>query len=210
MDGVLEKITLYDILGYLFPGCVLMMMILTAYKDWTLKLVAEMGDNTGILYFAFFLISYLMGMAVSEAAMFILSISRKVITFIAGKCGWRGIQRNDLWKEQMIKALKKSGISNDENEIRNNFGFYMTYVYSVVQSSAEYKRIHNYKSACVMYKNMIFALLAGNIVMYLCKVADIRFYVSCIVICVLLVRRYVRFSAKTDEYTVTWFIDKFH
>lgn len=208
MDGVLEKITLYDILGYLFPGCVLLMMILTAYKDWTLKLVAETGDNTGILYFAFFLVSYLMGMAISEGAARIVSLCGK----IAGKCGCGWLQRKNSWEEPMITALKKSGISNDENEIRrnlkNNSGDYMNYMYGIVQSSAEYKRIHNYKSACVMYKNMILALIAGDIMMYWHRAADIRIYVGCIVICVLLVPRYIRFSAKTNEYTVIWFIDK--
>ena len=29
MDSVLEKITLYDILGYLFPGSVLVLLIMT-------------------------------------------------------------------------------------------------------------------------------------------------------------------------------------
>lgn len=64
MENVIEKITLYDILGYLFPGCILGFMTVVGisckYGDVFEKCHEAYG---GGLYFAFLVVSYLMGLS---------------------------------------------------------------------------------------------------------------------------------------------------
>lgn len=211
MDNIVEKITLYDILGYLFPGCILMMMILVSYKKWTEEMLEKLGDNMGMLYFAFFLVSYLAGIAISETAAIVLAVFKKIIFAIGKRMEEK---ENKFGENELIFALKKSGIKDDDNTIRNNIqnkskNVYMKYMYGIVQSCPEYKRIHNYKSACVMYKNLAFVLLIGDIVMCWNHAANNVIYVGNFVISVILIVRYYRFLKKIDDYTITWFIDKY-
>lgn len=223
MDSLLEKITLYDILGYLFPGSVLMMMVLISYKECMLEVLDKLGDNTGILYFVFILISYIVGIAASEAAGVIIktfglikkvSLIKKVAEFIKQKLQWGKREQDKLLEEQMISALKKSGIKEDERRIRDNIKNksikrYVKYMYSILQSSSEYKRIHNYNSAYVMYKNMVIVLIIGEAIMVWNHAANTYVYISCFIIWILFMIRCYRFSVKTRDYTVTWFVEKF-
>lgn len=214
MSSVLEKITLYDILGYLFPGCIFMMMITVSYKKQVLDILSGLGAYTGILYFAFFLVSYLAGIVISEIATDILYILGKTWDIIKSKFCRTGRNADDLLKDKMVSALKNSGISEDINEIENNIDckskkYYMSYMYGIVQSSPEYKRIHNYKSAQVMYKNLALVLVAGGIVMCINHTANNCICAGSFIMGGLFMVRCYKFSKKTEKYTIIWFADKF-
>lgn len=214
MDSVLEKITLYDILGYLFPGCIFMLIIAASYKEQTLKLLNGLEAYTGILYFAFLLASYLVGIVISEMATDILSIAERVFASIKSKVGRKGQNTDDFLRDQMISALKNSGVSDDISEIEGNTEYkseknYMSYMYGIVQSSPEYKRIHNYKSAQVMYKNLALVLVAGGIIMCKNHAANVGIRMVSFIMGVLFMVRCYKFSKKTEKYTIIWFVDKF-
>lgn len=54
MDSVLEKITLYDILGYLFPGSVLVLLIMTGMTTQAREgLLTGWREYPGILWLVF-------------------------------------------------------------------------------------------------------------------------------------------------------------
>ena len=227
MDSLLEKITLYDILGYLFPGSVLVMMILVSYREWMLETLYEFRDNAGILYFAFIITSYLVGIAASEAAGVVIKImefiNKKASLIIQNMRSKERVkdksvekqEKNNFWEDQMISALKKSGVRDDESKIRDNINKkftkqYMSYMYGILQSDPDYKRIHNYNSAYVMYKNMAIILVVGTAIMYLNHAANNYVYISCFIIWTLFVVRCFRFSEKTRKYTIVWFSDRYN
>lgn len=69
MDSVLEKITLYDILGYLFPGSVLVLLIMAGMTAQAREgLLTGWREYPGILWLVFFAVSYLAGIMLSEVA----------------------------------------------------------------------------------------------------------------------------------------------
>lgn len=207
MDSVLEKITLYDILGYLFPGCVLLLICLFGIKaDWTGEYLEQWKDSTGIVYFAFFLASYLLGIVLSEMTEWVLCLFRKM--------KHKSHIMSDTFMDQLAAALKKSGVKEQENDIReklrhNGEKEYMYYMYGMIQSSSEYKRIHNYASAYILYKNMTAALITGMILLH-CT-TGIGIGLCCglgLIIFLLLVRSY-RFNRKKERYTIIWFMKMF-
>ncbi len=230
MDSLLEKITLYDILGYLFPGSVLMVMLLFTYNEWMLEVLDKFGDNTGMLYVAFILTSYLVGIAASEMAGIVIrtfmeikkvkfikkmkKLIEEAAGFIKRKLQWEECEKDKLLEKRMVSALKKSGIKDDEKKIRENIknksiNHYISYMYGRVQSSPEYKRIHNYNSVYVMCKNMVIVLIVGEAIMYWNYASNIYIYISCFVVCILFMIRCYRFSAKTKFYAIIWFVEKF-
>ena len=75
MDSVFEKITLYDILGYLFPGSVLMLLFLFGVDAKTVVGFFEKWNvGNGFMYLAFFLVSYLIGIALSELMTYVWKV----------------------------------------------------------------------------------------------------------------------------------------
>lgn len=214
MDGVLEKITLYDILGYLVPGSLLMMLILGGIgQEKMLSYLKQWGDYKGALYFTFLLISYLVGIALSEAMAWVWNCKRfMALIQKVRKCLKKENKILDgISNEQIANALEKSGISenNDliKSHVENNFmEHYFSYVYGFVQKSDDYKRVHNYASAYVLYKNVTGALLLGGIVVLFNK----RWIgILCIVMSVVFLIRGVKFQDKKNGYAVIWFVEKF-
>ena len=234
MDSVLEKITLYDILGYLLPGSVLMLLLLYGLKqDELTSAQNQWRDNQGFLYFVFFLVSYLVGIVLSEMMTQIWKIGkwffkkvRKIVKkgdrIIGIRRVNRFIQRKEdkrtekLLIEQIAVALKKSGIKDETGVIINSvndgtFGKrYMQYMYGIIQKYEECKRIHNYASAYVLYKNVAGALLIGAVfILCNCDCRNHWFGVGCILMSLIFIARGIRFQNKKEDYTVIWFLEKF-
>ncbi len=221
MDSVFEKITLYDILGYLFPGCILMLILMYAEKDQLLTSLVQWEDHTGILCVTFILISYLFGMALSELMRLISRIpkavhlrSRNQEELPENKTGrWSG---KEEMKAQVARAFAAYGIYADETEAREKIeadseGWHSRYMYGCIQTDANYKRIHNYASALVMYKNLAGALFTGGLVcLFLLNPAEHLFgFVLCFILGFLFYMRYLRFQKKQKQYVAMWFVDKY-
>lgn len=206
MSGILEKITLYDILGYFFPGCFFMLMLAFGYREETLRIMGEWSGHETFLRFAFLLAAYLVGIALSEITQWGHLLFQKIRDRICkDTCGI----------EMATEALVKSRICQNEQEVRDTIARdsgrrYMRKMYGMIQNGAEYKRIHNYASAFVLYKNMAGAIIMGELFWRIYG-ADIarRWFVCGIFASVLLVVRSYRFACKKDEYTVAFFMDKF-
>lgn len=215
MDGVLEKITLYDILGYLVPGSLLMMLILGGIgQEKMLSYLNQWGDYKGALYFTFLLISYLVGIALSEAMAWVWNCKRfMALVQKVRKCLKKENKiLEGISTEQIVNALEKSGISVDKDLVKSQADFmehYFSYMYGIIQKSDNYKRAHNYASAYVLYKNVTGALILGGIVVLFNNIENGWIGILCIVMSVVFMIRGVKFQDKKNGYTVIWFVEKF-
>lgn len=236
MDSVLEKITLYDILGYLLPGSVLILLILYAIEETgTYDVWSLLSDSQGFVYFVFFLISYLIGIALSELMTLVWRIVGRIF-----KIGKEGIEKADniavfhrinqfakvkvskrvesQHSDQVVRALKRSGIEDGETEIMDCVKdgtfrqTYMQYMYGYIQKNETYKRIHNYASAYVLYKNVAGALIIGFAFIQYCS-RDSGLWIGFmpfLILSIIFIIRAVRFQNKKYDYTIMWFLESFN
>lgn len=215
MNGVLEKITLYDILGYLVPGSLLVVLLFCGVEEQNMvSHLEQWGDYKGALYFAFFLISYLVGIALSEAMTWVWN----VLMILIGKARKRIGKENKILKkistQQIMAALENSGIKEEresmKSKVENDFmGEYFSYVYGIIQKSDDCKRVHNYASAYVLYKNVAGALILGALIVLRNGVTSQRIGFLCIIMSFVFVVRGVRFRDKKNNYAIIWFVEKF-
>lgn len=208
MDGVLEKITLYDILGYFVPGSLLVVIcLLGADPKDLISHLEQWADYKGGLYFVFFLISYLAGIVLSE----VMAWAWKPLIALVGK---ENKIPKEITSEQILAALKKSGVCDEEDSIKTKMeedfmGYYFPYMYGIIQKSDSYKRIHNYASAYVLYKNVAGALILGACTMLRNDVSNKWIGTVCIIMSIVFGVRGVRFQEKRNRYAIIWFVEKF-
>lgn len=228
MGNVIEKITLYDILGYLFPGCILGFMTVVGisckYGDVFEKCHEAYG---GGLYFAFLVVSYLMGIVISEISeLFLGKPVRWMKSKMSEKRKGNEVQKREFRKgkdemdaagitaEELAAALYNSGKTSSINKIvrsikTEGWKTYTQYMYGAIQSNEKYKRIHNYASMKVLCKNMAMALFVGMAILCYFGFRSRLFMVAVTVSIAALLLRYMRFARKTDEYTIVWFVNQF-
>lgn len=213
MGAVLEKITLYDILGYLLPGSVLMILMSYGAEQAGVSIdPGWWGDSEGFGYFVFFLMSYLVGIVLSEIMTWVWKACELLPKF------WKkGKEDTDIWNEEIEEALVKSGVmcrsvklaKGMKKETLNKE--YSRYMYGCIQGIDKYKRVHNYASAQVLYKNVAGALFAGVVFIWcFCGVKNLWPSVVCIIMGLVFVERSIRFKKKKCKYTVTWFLEEFN
>jgi len=232
VESIFEKITLYDILGYLFPGSVFTAMLMFGgRKDYVLELTVRWRDSMAVLYMAFIVVSYLAGVMLSEICEWLKLLYRGLfLVFKKTKCAALGNMKPIKWlvekgrqllgndfeqfEGQMVKALIRSGMEEDETAIKANLrngkdGYYKKYIYGNIQGRGDYKRIHSYASAYVMYRNTAAALLIGLAVLWVkygvCGPASVWMPLLGIVLAV----RSFRFWKKKNQYALFWFMEKY-
>lgn len=211
MDSILEKITLYDILGYFFPGSVLtLMLLLGGMEQCAFEIMVKWKDNIAVLHLAFILISYLAGVVLSEVSELAGGCVRKVF---AKKQTTENML--SFFKDQVAEALIRSGKNDTKENIIEQLGkgdtsiYYKKYIYGIIQGCQNYKRIHSYASAYVMYKNIAAALLIGSFILFVRFHVNGLFCVGGAVLGVLMFRRSHRFNAKKEQYALIWFMEKY-
>lgn len=231
MENILEKITLYDILGYLFPGSILTWILTrglanTLSSCYLEQLVGEMNTN----YIVFFAVSYLVGILLSEVAGSPLRLARlaartRIWKRVVDRLKKTGFVKNvlerinsgtqiwdDVLREQVVEALIKSEKKGDRavitSELKEKKAYYIQYMYGVIQGYSECKRVHSYGSAFIMYRNVALALFIGNIAALYAGNAGQYFWISFMASVLFWIRAY-RFRRKRDLYVVTCFLDRF-
>ncbi len=207
MESTLQKITLYDILGYLLPGSTFLILVLYGMGEEKLSVfLGQWADDQGVLYFAFFVAAYLVGIVLSEIMRWIWPVIRKL---------YKKRPETGLSDEEIAEALKKSGIRGEKGEIKRKVredldSYYMQYMYGIIQKSEDNKRIHNYASAQVLYKNVSGALVMGALFsMIFGHGAAIWLYAICFFMSIIFLIRESRFEQKKNKYTVIWFVEKY-
>lgn len=195
---LLEKITLYDLLGYTMPGCVLI-YILKWPQDFTTKKISSLN----IVMFIVF--GYLLGILVSEISNLLLK------KWEVSNMAKTEVERKIKLEADVIKiALEKAKVLQN-NSVAADMGLmwkYFRYMYMDIQADKTYTRIHNYASAEVLYKNMalvsaVYAVIYG-INNNQCIKTLLIFAVT-----VVFLLRWWRFSKKKMVYTVYCYVNKY-
>lgn len=225
MESLLEKITLYDILGYFIPGALFWSLLICGMFPEFKKITSEIGgDNITYFGFIFVIFSYVFGIAIS-------SVSRRICWVIQNFGNKNHLDNINITVNPSVleAALIRSGISESEIEKENNklkdrnektsslVKAFSARVFADIQTDTNYKRIHNYSSSESMYKNLAFAFFGGAILPYILKhFADLEvssqmnlFCIIEIIIGVIFLFRWHRFYRKKIEYTWYWFIKKY-
>lgn len=147
MDSILEKITLYDVLGYFVPGSLVMLSVSGLILSSVEGAQALYTAYQSLFVYGFIVVSYICGILLSE-------IGRKITNHV--KSDWQF----PLPEDKIIQALSKAGVIDVQEERSGgvNVSEYMKQMYNDIQSDSEYKRLHNYASAEVLYKNLVTAI----------------------------------------------------
>lgn len=227
MDSLFEKITLYDVLGYLFPGALFEMIIILAYiveqyGMGKMKEVSEICESAGKIsgYIPVMLIisGYCLGIIISEFSVMIDSIIKDFLKTEKPEkhnCG--------ITEETLKKALIKAKVCNEQeiNEILKQQksdlqSIYGGAMYGMIQNDENYKRIHNYGSSQLMYRNVSCTLFLGGIYM-LWRIISLHLYgieefilgMIYLSMTVVVYNRYRKTGQRKAEYVRVWFVEKY-
>lgn len=196
---VLQKLTLYDLLGYALPGCVLLFFLNSENSENLTKM--EAGGVLLIIVFGF-----LTGIMISEVMRWVEMLIGKLF----GKKQWNAVwNKYALSCERMERALKKAHILDRIGNGADNafFSKYRTAIYADIQTDSKYSRIHNYASLALLCKNMF-------LVMLFCMIDGIirnsfeEGLFGVIGLCCFGIR-WQRFSSKKIGYAICWFLEKY-
>lgn len=204
---LLQKLTLYDLLGYALPGSVL----LIACNSTEINGLLAGGVINATL---FVVLAFLAGIIVSEIAYWF----KCAIDKVTGKWQWKKIsQKNALTREKIEHALRNAhvisqgdGADNAAGNEEDDFEYvsrYFSVMYADIQCDPNYSRIHNYASAFLLYKNM-FVVAVACAILGACRYSIYEIVVILVgALCFLL--RGCRFNYKKISYTVSWFLEKY-
>ena len=197
---LLQKMTLYDLLGYALPGTSLIFFL--QYDSWILS-----NEEMSFDIFVFLVLlttGYLVGIMISELMRILLGV------FFDEEKEWENIcSQNVITVTQIVEALKRAKIINDSEKISDikETGKYSKQMYSIVQADAQYNRIHNYASAELLYKNMILVATVSSLVS-ITRGEWITFFI-CVMGMICFGIRWRRFYDKKLGYMLCWFIQKY-
>ncbi len=199
---ILQKLTLYDLLGYALPGGVLLMV----YGQENLDVLFDEGAKGWILLLLF---GFLVGVAICEIMQCVESLWNK---FLSDKQWSKICKKYSLTAERMGQALKNARIIQASDTNANNISLeecrkYRVAVYADIQTDPKYSRIHNYASAALLYKNMVFvAVFAAWRVWGQWETKEIVFL---LIASLCFFVRWIRFSERQMGYALCWFADKY-
>lgn len=210
MDSVIEKITLYDVLGYAIPGYIFLIIAGFGYViNMDTSILTAYADYAGYIMFIFLILGYVGGIIISEVSRGIVSLFELFRDWIKK---FRANSVSAVDTELVASALKKSKFVKQDETITEISKKYYRIMYSDIQTDATYKRIHNYASAKMMYKNLVMSFLMG--LLWNCFAFPECDYLNilrvlCLVVVILFGIRWYRFDEKTRNYTVLWFVKKY-
>ncbi len=218
MDSLLEKITLYDILGYMVPGAFFWILILMPLTCQITMEQLEIVEKPGsILLMGAIVIVYISGLALSELAKWMVGIEgilKKLFEALI-RSFRRGLPRQTEWPVSQTKirdALIKSRLV-EQAALGTGFDVnkYYHLMNVIVKADTGNKRIHNYASAVVLYKNLVCASIGSFIMgrLFSCMNHGLVYDMICAVLALIFFVRQTRFENKIKKYTVIFFVDRY-
>lgn len=222
VSGIIEKITLYDLLGYALPGSMLLGMTAVTFlaAEGSMKAVYNTyKGEAGYIFTVLLILGYAAGMAVSEITDIFTGFFKETLVYELKQ----ELQDRKINVRQAAQALKNAGYISQVQNISSTDQLipYIGSMYGDIQTDTEYSRLHNYASARLICKNMAFVCCCGAgmilalIFNRLEQEADLRtgliiagLSVSC-GMSWLFIRRWKRMYIRTQFYTVVWFMEKY-
>ncbi len=210
---LLQRLTLYDLLGYTLPGAILLIVV----DSGEMNRFIEEGTLSGLIIFI--AVAYVAGIIISELASWVKAFIQKYREKCQKEKSWEKFcADNDITVKKirtaminahMLDKTAETAVDIEKKKVKDSVYARerMQAMYADIQCDPRYSRIHNYASAVHLYKNMAF-------VSFVCTILGIFEYNVCksviwgvctIGFCV----RCERFSKKKHEYTVLWFLQKY-
>lgn len=233
MDSFLEKITLYDFFSDFVPGALCLILCACGILPELATYKELVGDNfSGYIGFAFVILCYVSGVAISEIARGIFTelpqcLSKKLCKSKEKKKTPKWLQKLKVDEQTLKNALVESGISQSsiENAMKvcaaekiSLAEYFNVRIFADIQVDPNYKRLHNYSSSESMNKNLAVAFLFGGVVPLLLmmtlhvQILE-RFWLLCgleVILAVIFFFRWKRFAIKKSVYAVSWFVEKYN
>lgn len=237
MQSLLEKITLYDILGYLFPGTLFETILIFTYitekyylgeKNKLICMGKMLNKVQSYIPVLIIISGYLLGIIISELSDVLDKILTSVIKRIFEEDLFEclSLKENEygITKKILKKALINSGIciekemndilkSNVEKTLQEIYGRTM---YGMLQNDEKYKRIHNYGSGQLMNRNLAYVLIFDGVyIVYriiMLKVFSWRIVVFGLFYLAMIYavyKRYRKMKNRKSEYVRIWFVEKY-
>lgn len=211
MESILEKLTLYDLLGYTIPGSMIIISIklITFLNGQSAGQAVPYGyiEAGGMGLLIGIVLSYVLGIAISEVSGWLFELIVKPDKTY----DWTE-DRMKLTDNEVTAALKKAGLLSGSENINNRKELenYLERMYADISIDQTYKRIHNYASALVLYRNLFLVFLISAIMMLgLCVMDSVPICIFLIILSIIFLKRSIRFRNKKNKYTVWWFVHKY-
>lgn len=207
MSNIIEKITLYDLLGYTLPGTVLVGAWSCAYlisAGWELCSFAECKDYAGYILAALLVSGYAIGIALSEVTYLCSKWIEKTEWFQNGN------EIDKIGYTVIAEALANAGLIQKTNETSNKAAVkkYMKTMHAMTQTDSRYSRLHNYASSELLCRNLAFDALGCGAAVF--KVTGNVAAVLCgIFLAVVYIIRWRKQYWNKKYYVVSWFVEKY-
>lgn len=207
MSNIIEKITLYDLLGYTVPGTILLSIWGYVYLvsiNQEVRFFICYRNYAGYLLAALVVLGYVIGIAMSEITYIVAGKIEKMKWFKSEN------EINKIGHTVIARALKQAGMISNENEIPNMEAVekYMRYMYGIIQVDTKYGRLHNYASSELICRNMSFAAFTCGIAVFI--VAREWIVILCgIILTGAYLCRWRKQYWRKKFYVVSWFVEKY-
>lgn len=198
---LLQKLTLYDLLGYTLPGCLLVYLLNYANL---FDIVASCEEYSIHISISILILGYIVGIMISEIMRWVLDI------IFSEKVEWKRIcERYHIAHDNIGNALFNAKLINSTESIKDYDSAYdyRKQMYGDIQVDSKYNRIHNYASAELLYKNMILVAIVcvGNGIVL--SIGELVLAGIVGTLCFSL--RWKRFYEKKLGYMLCWFVEKY-
>lgn len=199
---LLQKLTFYDLLGYVLPGSVLIGLWQWNESGHNLAL-----DKSSAFWAVYIILSYLVGIMISEVAERLGRVTHTVPA-LGKKDSLQEICKTyGITLSQLTERLKKAKMLEEDKNITKfeELEQHARWIYSIVQRDPQ-SRIHNYASAALLYKNiMLVAVFCFAFGFYYRTWQEI---VAGFISFVIFGLRYHKFHRKKLGYSLCWFLSK--
>ena len=205
---IIQKITIYDILGYVFPGSILVVAVLYRFAS---GLLFSNMDN-GYFIALILIIGYAIGMVISEIAKIIEYVDPQYKIDVENSDNRDEI--DNIGVEKVVQALRNAGLieKNKCNLSKEEIKKYFTYMYADIQTDDKYCRIHNYASSELVCKNMATTFLISTLILTFNNNLNFKpeiLWIGSSISIVTLLKRYRMNKERKYTYTIDWFVQKY-
>lgn len=213
---VLQKITVYDLLGYTVPGSVLIAVIQICFHDGIVDL-SKYGKHLGYYVAVIILLGYITGLILSEVS----SILNAIIIFLL-KPFKKGLDKfkkiifdeeelSTIGCKKATEALVAAGIIKKGTKLsKKKVKKYYGYMYADIQADSRYSRVHNYASSELVCSNLSLVVAISSVLLSISRpelLNGIGLVIG-LVSSVLLYIRSIKQRNRKLDYTLDWFIQK--
>ena len=193
---LLEKITLYDLLGYALPGSIVLYKVMD--YDGTTEV-----STFGIVCFC--VLAYVFGITISEISAFITKGVEGICFKRSKLCTKTGVS-----KKRVEKALQKANVITDRENLAQDKDVWNYYgnMYSDLQIDKDCGRLHNYAAGVLLYKNVALSAIICGIL----ELTESGIGVNSIVCCIIAfccAHRWYRVKGKLITYVFNWYVIKY-